>query len=423
MGSWNESLVPLISGIDSCETLDVPWLARHTSGTSLSGLVQRARAWRTRRFDLAVNFEPDIRTNLLLSLSRAPRRVGFSSAGGGAFLTDALVYEPVAHTAANALRLVDVALPRDPSRGRAEIQHARLLVPEPARQQALALLENPDPSAFFVGIHASGGRTIKQWHTDRFAEVAARIARNCSGAVVLTGTSEDRPLVDRISSRLPADIRLINVAVVLDLPVLAGLPERLHLFATADTGPMHLAAAVGTPVVGLFGPSDPRQHGPLSDRAAWSPQICVQAMQPRAPPTARCEGHVPDCMEGIDVEMVYRAACEASARHRRVAQPARHGLPPKLPSTIARLRLAHRGESISICQRVVEGLRERICVAWRDEPSIFSWPNLVGKSAGPCRDDGASMGHRFERNERAARTGWDEQTTWRLRTRREVRPR
>ena len=85
VGSWNESLVPLISGIDSCETLDVPWLARDTSGTSLGGLVQRARAWRTRRFDLAVNFEPDIRTNLLLSLSRAPRRVGFSSAGGGAF--------------------------------------------------------------------------------------------------------------------------------------------------------------------------------------------------------------------------------------------------------------------------------------------------------------------------------------------------
>lgn len=318
VGSWNESLVPLISGIDSYETLDVPWLARHTSGTSLSGLIQRAGAWRTRRFDLAVNFEPDIRTNLLLSLSRAPRRVGFSSAGGDAFLTDSLVYEPVAHTAANAVRLVDVALPRDPSHGRTENRHARLHVPEPARQQALTLLDNPDPSAFFVGIHASGGRAIKQWLPDRFAEVAARIARNFSGAVVLTGTPEDRPIVDRISSRLPADVRRIDVAGVMDLPVLAGLLERLNLFVTADTGPMHLAAAVGTPVVGLFGPSDPRRYGPLSNRArvVTADLWCRPCNRVRRPPV-RCEGRVPDCMEGIDVEKVYGQRAKCSARHRR----------------------------------------------------------------------------------------------------------
>ena len=93
------------------QTLDVPWLARQARGMSFAQLLQRARSWRQRRFDLAVNLEPDIRSNLLIWLSGASRRVGFLSGGGGRLLTTALPYRPSEHTASNAQRLVDVALP------------------------------------------------------------------------------------------------------------------------------------------------------------------------------------------------------------------------------------------------------------------------------------------------------------------------
>ena len=66
------------------ETMDVPWLVRHGAGASMRRLVGQAWSWRARAFDVALNFEPDIRSNLLLGLSGAPSRVGFSSAGGGA---------------------------------------------------------------------------------------------------------------------------------------------------------------------------------------------------------------------------------------------------------------------------------------------------------------------------------------------------
>jgi lipopolysaccharide heptosyltransferase II len=311
VGSWNASLARLVPGIDSHETLDVPWLARQDAGASTGALVRRARAWRGRGFDLALNFEPDIRSNLLLALCGAPRRVGFSSGGGGAFLTHALSYNPTAHTAVNALRLVDAALPVAAGTTEPRNRYPRLPVPREARQAASALLGNAGASHLLVGLHASGGRQIKQWHMDRFSQVATRLARDFAATIVLTGTPEDRPFVDRIASLLPADVRMRDVASSMDLPVFAGLLEQFSLFITCDSGPMHLAAALGTPVVALFGPSDPDRYGPLTDRVrvVTADLWCRPCNRVRRPP-ARCVGHVPDCLDGIDVEAVCRAANE-----------------------------------------------------------------------------------------------------------------
>jgi ADP-heptose:LPS heptosyltransferase len=90
--------------------------------------------------------------------------------------------------------------------------------------------------------------------------------------------------------------------------LLAALLARFDVFVTGDTGPMHLAAAVGTPVVALFGPADPRRYGPLTDR-----KRVVRVDLPCSPcglvrlPPVRCRGHVPDCMDGITVEAVVAA--------------------------------------------------------------------------------------------------------------------
>jgi len=193
VGSWNEALARLVPDIDRCESLDAPWLARGATGARVGELVGRARGWRRRGYDLAVNFEPDIRSNALLALSGAPRRVGFRSGGGGALLTQACDYDPRAHTAANARRLVDVALPEagaSPARGTPD--GTRLAVPENARQRARTLLSSARRP--LVGVHASGGRPVKQWEPGRFGEAAARLARSDLATIVLTGAEADRPL-------------------------------------------------------------------------------------------------------------------------------------------------------------------------------------------------------------------------------------
>ena len=202
VGSWNEPLARLVPWVDRIETLDLPWLARGAPHAGLGALVGAALGWRRRRFDLAINFEGDIRSNVLLWLSGALRRVGFGMAGGGPLLTDCVPYDPHAHVAANSLRLIEWALGSAP--GAAPGPAPRLVVPASARDRAEVLLGREAPAGPIVGIHASGGRRIKQWDPGRFAEVAARVAQSHGARIVLTGSAADRPDVDRLKAGLPA---------------------------------------------------------------------------------------------------------------------------------------------------------------------------------------------------------------------------
>jgi ADP-heptose:LPS heptosyltransferase len=164
-----------------------------------------------------------------------------------------------------------------------------------------------------IGVHASGGRESKQWHVDRFAAAARQLAREHQATIVLTGAPGDRPVVD-LARRALHDVPFVDASGALDLPTLAALLAELDLLIASDTGPMHLAAAMGTPVVALFGPSDPRRYGPQAAHARvvrvdlW----CSPCGRVRLPPE-RCRGHVPDCMDGISVDAVVTAANELLA--------------------------------------------------------------------------------------------------------------
>lgn len=300
VGSWNAELARRIRGIARVETLDAGWLAREGTGLPMRALVQQAWSWRRRRYDLAINFEPDIRSNLLLAASRARRTAGFSSGGGGALLDVALRYDPRAHTSANAQRLVSAVMDVPPRASPARIE----ILPDERRRAAEQLGDRRGP---VVGIHVSGGRAIKQWEPDRFATVASRLARRRGATIVLTGGPGDRGLVEPVARSL-AGTDALDLVGALDLPGLAAVLTQLDVFLTGDTGPMHLAAAVGTPVVAVFGPSDPVRYAPRDPmhRLVRVDLPCSPCNRIRLPPE-RCTGHTPDCLAGVDVEMVYSA--------------------------------------------------------------------------------------------------------------------
>jgi ADP-heptose:LPS heptosyltransferase len=304
VGSWNESLARAIPGIRRVETLDAAWLARDGRGLNLLRLLSRAREWRTKQYDFAINFEPDIRTHLLAAASGAARITGFSSGGGGPLLDVAVPFDPAAPTSVNARRLIEVVfeVPAPP-------HSARLDVPAEVRERARELLRGY--RAPLVGIHASGGRDIKQWPVERFADVASRLARERGATIVLTGNTADKPLVDIVRHTL-GSVPVADVSGAIDLLTLSAVLERLDVFVTGDTGPMHLAAAVGTPVVAIFGPSDPVRYAPRGDRhrVVRIDLPCSPCNRIRLPP-ARCVGHAPDCLSGIDVDKVFQAAVHA----------------------------------------------------------------------------------------------------------------
>ena len=324
VGSWNAELAGLIPAVDHVETLDVPWLSRGRAPTPPGALAAQAARWRRQGFDLAINFEPDIRSNLLAAASGATRRVGFASKGGGAFLTHSDPYDPSAHVAANALRLVERTLPSFSRRANATGQadespvpcappaaSSPLRIPEHAHARAQRLLAARDGPGPLIGINPAAGRAVKEWPAERFAATAARLAERTQATFVLLGSAAERAHADAVTRALPASIRPVDLVGRAPLVDLAAILQRMALLITGDTGPMHLAAAVGTPVLAIFGPTDPRRYAPLHTRStvAHADLWCRPCNRVRRPP-ARCRGVTPDCLTGVSVEAVVGAALD-----------------------------------------------------------------------------------------------------------------
>jgi ADP-heptose:LPS heptosyltransferase len=301
VGSWNKELATAIPSVSSVETADAAWLARGGEGMSPVALTAHALRWRSRKYDLAINFEPDIRSNIALASAGARRTAGFGSGGGGPLLDVSLEYDRRSHTADNAVSVVRAALGDS-----AEGVDARLRIPEWARASAARLLAPLGPG-LKAGIHVSGGREVKQWPESRFRDIAEHLVADRRAGIVLTGAPADRAQVDVVRSAVPAD-RAIDLSSGADLLTVAAVIQQLDLFVTGDTGPMHLAHAVGTPIVAVFGPSDPVRYGPrgVRDEIVRIDLPCSPCNRIRLPP-ARCVGHTPDCLAGITTAQVLAA--------------------------------------------------------------------------------------------------------------------
>jgi ADP-heptose:LPS heptosyltransferase len=323
VGSWNGALARHVAGIDTVETMDAPWLARDAGGAGWLELLGQARRWRARRYDLAVNLEGDIRSNFLMGQSGARWCAGFGMAGGGPLLDDDVVFDPRSHTAVNGVRLVNAAFGELPGRqawpvegleAAARLPKAALTVPPEARAEADALIQDVTarfPGRPLVGLHIGAGRAVKEWPAARMAAVGTWAVRERGAVLALTGSAADRAAADEVRRALPAGAAVADTVGGAPLLVLAAVLSRLSLFVTPDTGPMHLAAAVGTPLVALFGPSSPERWGPLARdaRVVRVDLPCSPCNRIRNPPV-RCQGRTPDCMDGIVVRRVIEAAAE-----------------------------------------------------------------------------------------------------------------
>jgi len=302
VGSWNEPIARSLRGVDRVYTVDPSWLARGAPGLSLPALLGVATQWRARNYDVAMNFEPDVRTNLVLAFAGARWTAGYRTGGGGPLLDQSLDYRPSEHTTDNARRLVATALrvPLTP------VSPRILEVPGANRREADALLAGARRP--LVAMHVSGGWPVKQWEPDHFAAVARSLAASRGATIVLTGAPEDAALVGRVTSTLPPS-RLIDATSAASLLTVAAVLERCDLMITGDTGPMHLAAAVGTPIVAVFGPSDPARYAPRGsrDRVVRVDLPCAPCNRIRLPP-ARCTGRTPDCLALVTPDRVLAAA-------------------------------------------------------------------------------------------------------------------
>ncbi len=307
VGSWNADLARLLPAVDRVDTIDASWLSQEGTRSRPRDVAARILEWRRDELDLAINFEPDIRSNALLAASGARRRLGYATGGGGGFLTSALDYDRTIHTAANALRLVARALPAGGPAGAAA--GPALRIPPEAEARAARRLKRHGHPGPLVGINPGAGRAVKEWPPARFAAAAAALAEHDEATVVLLGSAAETSTAAAVRDALPPQVRLVDLAGDAPLVDLAAVLRRLDVLITADTGPMHLAATLGTPAVGIFGPSDPARYAPRSPRSAvvCADLWCRPCNRMRRPPR-RCGSGTPDCLSRVGIDAVVDAA-------------------------------------------------------------------------------------------------------------------
>lgn len=255
--------------------------------------VSVARRLARRKPDLALLFSTSFAAWAMALLSGARARVGFTARG--LFLTQRVPWAPPP-SMQNNLRLVEAigcpAVKRDYvgliSPGEAERDAADCIIRE-------AGLDPADPFAVLCS-GTSTGREIKRWSDEGFAEVADRLSAEHGLKPLVVGVGGGAAICDQSKSA-------VDLTGKTPLPVLAAVLQKARVFIGVDSGVMHLAAAVGTPVIGLFGPSDPTKTGPQGE---GHHVICVD-LPCRPCLTSRCDlGRA--CMERITPEMVLSAA-------------------------------------------------------------------------------------------------------------------
>ena len=214
------------------------------------------------RFDLVVDLTDGDRSAIFSRLSGAPIRLGYNSEGRwrGRLYTHIIEADRLGtHTVLYHWAAVEaLGFKGAPPAPTIALRHD-------ARTGAQHLLRAAgiDPGRPIVCLHPGARWWFKSWPPERFAALADRIQQETSAQALFLGSPLDRSVVDRIGVGMRTTHH--NVAGQTDLQQLAAVLEQAILMITNDNGPMHIAAAVGVPVIGLFGPSDPRIWGPWGE--------------------------------------------------------------------------------------------------------------------------------------------------------------
>ena len=258
------------------------------------------------KVDLAIDVRGEFPLALILWLCGARRRLGWSAGGGGFLLTDSARFVPDRpEIESRAALLAELGIRTDgPKDLRPVFRPTR-----DARRAVCRRLARLLPRERTVVLHVSAGTSAKQWPIEHWRELLGRLIVDHGVQVVLVGSRSDGILAQSILAgrTWPGVFDWTGQLGVVEL---AALLERAQAMVGADSGPAHLAAAVGTPVVALFsGTNNPSQWRPPGDRVTVlrHPVACSPCHRERCP----LAGH--PCMNGPASKAGCRRGGRASA--------------------------------------------------------------------------------------------------------------
>lgn len=263
--------------------------------TSWGGMLGCVRRLRAARYTCTLDFQALYRSAILAFASGVPQRIGFdrryAREGAAAALYTQRVMPAGRHKVEHNLSLVESVGAR-----RGTLRFPVAVSPEADARIAHDLVAN-GLAEFFV-ISPGGGWRSKCWPAERFGELHRQLVRRCGWRGVVSFGPDEKELAEAVrrSAGEPPPVLL-----TMDLAQLTALLRRAKLVVGGDTGPLHVACALGTPVVGLYGPTDPARNGPYS-----SSDVVVRNAKPEEITYRRGSEYSP-AMLSITVEQVVDA--------------------------------------------------------------------------------------------------------------------
>lgn len=298
--------------VDDTVTVPFPPVGR-SGGSAWREVVGTAAARLAGAFDAALVVRPDDPwSGELVAAASLPIRLGFDMPRTRPYLTHVLPVPDGQHVSLDPFDLADALLARVRPGARTNRRAETRLVPSPKDEdEANAVLSAASGDEPPIVLHPGSGWPLKNWPAARWRQLTLELARRWRTRPLVAGTGAERALARDVTQGTQA----IDVAGRLSLGALAAVHRRARLVVTTDSGALHLGAAMGTRVVGLFGPGDPTLFAPLAPpervRIVRIGLPCSPCGTLEAPPCgARVE---PRCVTGIHVDPVLDAADELLA--------------------------------------------------------------------------------------------------------------
>ncbi len=231
-----------------------------TGLSRLSSFWKSVREIRRSDFDLAVVLHPtSFRNALIPFLADVPERIGSDVSGRGILLTRTCSDRTDLHEVHRYLHVLELIDIHEPS---VKLEFWHTDADRHAARQILAT-HGITPKEHLIGVNLGTTWRTKRWSLENFAKVITQVQKRFDARILLTGSTAEIPLGEALVGI--AKVETINLIGKTTLMQLGALIESCDLYLTCDSGPMHIAAAVGTPTIALFGPTSPIRHGPYGE--------------------------------------------------------------------------------------------------------------------------------------------------------------
>ncbi len=294
----NKDIVKNSPFIDEIMTYDAPWFKRKDKRLiKLKEFIRLIRALRKERYDIGIDLRGDLRHIILMYAAGIKYKLGYGITGGGFLLDKEISYFSADHEIEHNLNLLKAIGIES------EYKKTEFFVSDEDRNFAENFCSENGlkPEDFIVCLHPGAGYPSKRWISKRWAQLIDRLAQEFKAKVIIAGTKEDKVIADNIKKMIGT--KVVDAIGKTSLGKLAALLKKAKLFIGTDSGPSHIASAMGIPSVILYsGTNDSKQWAPLGKKI----YVIQKDVPCKGCEKLKCANNI--CMDLITVDEVFDAA-------------------------------------------------------------------------------------------------------------------